>query len=61
MERIFYVYFRELGKLNKDWHVMLVEATNTLEAKNKVRRILDTKTKKFTIQFITEEYIEMNI
>lgn len=57
--KIFYVYFRQLGKLNSDFHCMIVDADTMLEAKNKVRKILDTKTKKFTIQFITQEYIEL--
>ena len=55
----YYVYFRLLGKVNSDKHCMKVESDSILNAKNKVRNILNRKFKEYVIIFVSKEEIEL--
>ena len=58
--KIFYVYYRLLGKKDSYWHCMKIEADTVLEAKFRARQILDRKSKVFVIQYISEHKIDID-
>lgn len=52
----YYVYYRLLGDENSYWHCMIMYADSVLEAKLKVRKVLNLHYKNFTIQYISNRF-----